>query len=111
MSKYTKVLDRINTLATEKGYHLTSVGDGEESLNAKGETLTALYEWATQCDYGSLNYRNELGDGMTFYLVYGNAIYETIADGGYNTKKAETDWDSISDDVYNHFEALSREYN
>jgi hypothetical protein len=48
---------------------------------------------------------------MTFYLIYGNAIYETIADGGYNTKQAETDWNSIADDVYDHFEALSREYN
>jgi hypothetical protein len=111
MSKYLKVIDHINTLANAKGYHLTGVGDGEEYLGAKGQTLTALYEWATQCDCGSLNYKNELGDSMTFYLIYGNAIYETIADGGYNTKQAETDWDWIADNLYNHFEALSREYN
>jgi hypothetical protein len=111
MSKYLKVIDRINTLANARGYDLKGVGDGEEYLGAKGQTLTALYEWATQCDCGTLTYKNELGDSMTFYLIYGNAIYETIADGGYNTKQAETDWNLIADDIYDHFEALSREYN
>jgi len=109
--KYLKVLKRIHNLATNKGYILREVGDGEEFIYNKGQPMTDLYDWATQTDMGSMHYENKQGDKMGFYLIYGNAVYETISDGGYNTDKAEKDWDSIANDVSEHFERLQSEYN
>lgn len=115
MSRYLKVLKRIDKEMTLKGYALTGAGDGEEWIYAKNHTKTELYEWATQCDLGQLSYKDikedrQLDNRITYYLVYGNAIWETISDMGYNTDKAEKDADEVLDKVSEHFERLGRAY-
>ena len=102
---YLPVLKRINKLMTAKGYTLTSVGDGEELLKAEDALrVSALYEWATQCDLGSMNYKDASGNSVSYYLIYGNGIWETIADYGWNTEQAEKDADEVSDDIYDFYQ-------
>ena len=108
--KYLKVLKMIHKLSSKKGYVLSSVGDGEENIYNTGQPITDLYDWATQTDMGSMHYETPSGKKMSFYLIYGNLLSETIHDGGYNTDKAEKDWDSIANDVSEHFERLHSEY-
>lgn len=86
-----------------RGYSLTSVGDGEEWISADGKGKTELYDWATQCDLGSLTYRKG-GDSISYYLVYGNALWETISDYGYNTDQAGKDADEVSDLVSDFYD-------
>ena len=112
MSKYLKVLKKIDKEMTLKGYKLVSVSDGEEALSSAGNGKTAMYEWATQCDCGTMTYITpyDSANRCTFYLIYGNAIYETISDMGYNTEKASKDVDEVADKVWEHFERLHKEY-
>lgn len=110
MSKYLKVLKRIDKEMTAKGYVLTGAGDGEEWIYSKNHTKTELYEWATQCDLGQLSYKDANNNGITYYLIYGNAIFETIADMGYNTEQASKDADEVSEKIWQHFERLHNEY-
>jgi hypothetical protein len=112
MSKYLKVLKQIDKRMTAKGYKLISVSDGEEALPSAGNGKNAMYEWATQCDCGTMTYITpyDSANRCTFYLVYGNAIYETISDMGYNNDKAEKDCEEVADQVAEHFERLHREY-
>ena len=110
MSRYRKVLKQIDKRMTVKGYQLVGVNDGEEHLNAEGQTKTALYDWATQCDCGAMYYRDNEGNSVSYYLVYGNAMYETISDMGYNTEKAQKDCDEVSDQVWEIFEKLCNQY-
>jgi hypothetical protein len=115
MSKYLKVLKKIDKEMILKGYVLTGAGDGDEWIYAEDHKKTELYEWATQCDIGALSYKDikedrQLDNRISFYLVYGNAIYETISDMGYNTDKASKDADEVADKVAEHFEKLHRAY-
>lgn len=110
MSRYLKVAKKIDKEMTAKGYVLTGASDGEEWINADSHTKTELYEWANQCDIGALSYKDIKENRITYYLVYGNAIFETIHDMGYNTDQAGKDADEVSDKVAEHFERLHREY-
>ena len=106
MSKYLKVLKQIDKRMTAKGYKLVSVGDGEESISSSTHSKTALYDWATQCDFGSMTYitTHDSANRCTFYLVYGNGIDETISDMGYNTDKAEQDCNQVQEEVSAFYE-------
>lgn len=110
MFKYMKVLKKIDKEMTAKGFTLFMVGDGEDTINAEDHTKTELYEWATQCDLGSMHYRDSLGMKISYYLVYGNAVCETISDYGWNTDTAKIVADEVADKVFTHFERLEREY-
>lgn len=109
MSKYLKVLKQIDKRMTAKGYALSWVGDGDEIILAKDHSKTALYDWATQCDLGSMSYVDikadrQLENRCTFYLVYGNSLEETISDMGYNTDKAEQDCNEVQEQVSAFYE-------
>ena len=115
MSRYLKVLKKIDKEMTAKGYVLTGAGDGEDWISSKDHKKTDLYAWATQCDIGALSYEDikenrQLDNRISFYLVYGNAMYETISDMGHNTDKASKDADEVADKVAEHFEKMHREY-
>jgi hypothetical protein len=112
MSKYLKVLKQIDKRMTAKGYKLVSVSDGEEALSSAGNGKNAMYEWATQCDCGTMTYitPHDSANRCTFYLVYGNAIYETISDMGYNTEKAEQDCNEVQEQVSAFYEDKHRAY-
>lgn len=107
MSKYLKVLKQIDKRMTAKGYKLVSVGDGEESISSTAHGKNAMYEWATQCDMGSMTYITpyDSANRCTFYLIYGNGIEETISDMGYNTAKAEEDCNQVQEEVSAFYEA------
>jgi hypothetical protein len=105
MNKYLKVLKKIDKVMTEKGYKLVSVSDGYEALSSLDSSKNALYNWATQCDCGTMTYITPY-DGAkrcTFYLVYGNEVYETISDASWNTPKAYADTEAV-------FEAIFKAY-
>lgn len=106
MSKYLKVLKQIDKRMTAKGYKLVSVGDGEESISSSAHSKTALYDWATQCDCGTMTYitPHDSAHRCTFYLIYGNGIEETISDMGYNTDKAEQDCNEVQEQVSAFYE-------
>lgn len=115
MSRYLKVLKKLDKEMILKGYVLTGAGDGEEWIYAKDHKKTELYEWATQCDIGAFSYKDanedrQLDNRITFYFVYGNALYETIADYGYNTEVGNKVADEVTDKVWEHFERLSNAY-
>ena len=104
MFKYLRVLKQIDKRMNSHGFTLYSVGDGEENIKSDKHTKTELYEWATQCDLGSMSYRDLEGNRVTFYLVYGNALHETISDYGWNTEKAKIVADDVSDKVSEFYE-------
>lgn len=110
MSRYLKVLKKIDKEMTARGFTLFMVGDGEETIKAEDHKKTELYEWATQCDLGSMHYRDGLGIKVSFYLVYGNPIDETIADYGWNCDTSKAIADEVFEVVSSHFERLHREY-
>ena len=101
MSKYLKVLKQIDKRMTAKGYRLVSVSDGEEALSSAGNSKTALYDWATQCDCGTMTYITPYDSAKrcTFYLIYGNGLDETIYDMGYNCESAEQDCDQVANEI------------
>lgn len=105
---YLKVVKQIDKRMTEKGYKLVSVGDGEESINSSRHSKTELYDWATQTDMASLTYRTvyDNAKGCTFYLIYGNELYETIYDMGYNCEQAEKDCEQVADEVSEFYEGV-----
>jgi hypothetical protein len=106
MNKYLKVLKKIDKEMTAKGYKLVSVSDGDEALSSLGSSKTALYNWATQCDCGTMTYitTHDSANRCTFYLVYGNAIYETISDAGWNTPKAQADTEAVFEEIYKAYD-------
>jgi hypothetical protein len=106
MSKYLKVLKQIDKRMTAKGYKLVSVGDGEESISSSTHSKTALYDWATQCDMGSMTYITPYDSGRrcTFYLIYGNGLPDTIHDMGYNCELASEDCEQVAQEVSAYFE-------
>lgn len=109
VNRYLKVLKQIDKRMTAKGYRLVSVSDGEESLPSTGASKTALYDWAMQCDFGTMTYitPHDSAKRCTFYLAYGNLLSETIYDMGYNCEQAEADCDQVSDEIAELYE---REY-
>jgi hypothetical protein len=110
MSRYLKVLKKIDKEMNAKGFTLFMVGDGEDTINAEDHTKTKLYDWATQCDLGSMHYQDNLGFKISYYLVYGNAIHETIADYGWNSDTSKVIADEVWNIVSSHFEKMHREY-
>jgi hypothetical protein len=110
MSRYLKVLKQIDKKMTARGYTLNGVNDGYEHLEAEGQTKTALYDWATQCDCGAMHYKDNEGNKVSFYLVYGNAMYETISDAGYNSEKAEKACNEVIEEVWQIYEKLCNQY-
>jgi hypothetical protein len=110
MNRYLKVLKQIDKKMNARGYTLNGVNDGEEHLEAEGQTKTALYDWATQCDCGAMYYNDIEANTVSFYLVYGNAMYETISDAGYNSDKAEKDCDEVMEEVWQIYEKLCNQY-
>jgi hypothetical protein len=107
MSKYLKVLKQIDKRMTERGYKLVSVSDGYEKITSSNHTKTELYEWATQCDLGTLLYITPHDNlkKVSFYLVYGNLLSETIADMGYNDL-GEQDAEEVSNEVAEFYEEV-----
>ena len=112
MSKYLKVLKQIDKRMTAKGYKLVSVSDGDEALASLGNSKTALYDWATQCDCGTMTYitPHDSAKRCTFYLIYGNAIYETISDMGYNCDQAGADCEQVADEISAFYEDRHNAY-
>ena len=101
MSKYLRVLKQIDKRMIAKGYKLTSVTDGEEQIISAKHTKTELYEWATQCDMATMTYRTieDNAKKVTFYLIYGNELEETIYDMGYNNEQASIDAEQVADEI------------
>lgn len=104
MENYSKVLRKIDKEMTAKGYAIDYVTDGEERFYAKDHSKKDLYENALACDIGSMSYQDNAGNRVSFYLVYGNKDYETIADAGWNSPKAEKDLDDIFEAVYKAYD-------
>ena len=101
MSKYLRVLKQIDKRMNAKGYKLTSVTDGEERIISALHTKTELYEWATQCDTATMTYTTVIDNAkkVTFYLIYGNLLEETIYDMGYNNEQASIDAEEVADAI------------
>ena len=104
--KYLKVLKQIDKQMTAKGYKLISVTDGEDRIVSSKHTKTELYDWATQCDIGSMHYQTvyDNSKSVTFYLVYGNELYETIANAGYKNEESGKDCDEVMNIVHSIYE-------
>lgn len=104
MINYSPVIKRINKLMTNKNYQLTSVSDGEDLLKADQATISKLYDHVLSCDFGSMHYKDNAGNKVSFYLVFGNLLHETIADMGYNTEKAEQDSDEVLKNIADFYQ-------
>ena len=99
-TRYTKVLKKIDQVMKGLNYSLDYVTDGEDRFYSKDHTKTELYENAEACDIGTMRYTDQEGNGISFYLVYGNQDYETIADAGWNTPKAGEDADKVFEAIW-----------
>lgn len=86
MSKYRVVVQRLIDEAKRVGYHPMLVRDEEESYPSATASTSEVIDNATATDTASIKFRNYsigkdiFGAYLTFHLVYGNELHETIAD-------------------------------
>lgn len=78
---YDRVVEKLLKEASARGYHCCKVNDSEEDLKVTPETPESeVISWATGTDSSTMYFRNEEGERISFWLVYGNSLWETIAD-------------------------------
>lgn len=99
MNKWENCTRVLIDLMTEEGYKLISVSDGEEWHKKD------FIENATSTDEALLKFKKD-DDIITYYMIWGNATYESIND--YTVSEAA---DRVSDKFWNHFEAKAKLYN
>lgn len=108
MSKYDKVVKRIIREMENEGYMLTRINDGEEWHQHGSKDFLSN---ATSTDEAYLWFNNVDGEGIIYYwLVYGNALCETIADAYWKNAHDEEVTERVMDKVHDFYENKQREY-
>jgi hypothetical protein len=98
MDKWENCTKVLIDLMTEEGYELVSVWDGEEWHK---EDFIAN---ATASDEAMLKFKKD-DDVIKFYMIWGNATYESIAD--YTVSEIA---DKVTDKFWNHFDSQAKLY-
>lgn len=86
MPNYRPVVQLLVDKAKALGYHPVTVRDEEELYPATGMSTSEIIDAATATDEASITFRDYripkdvFGARLTFYLVYGNQLNETICD-------------------------------
>lgn len=86
MPNYRPVVQKLIDEAKAAGYHPVLVRDEEESYPSATASTVEVIDNATATDSASIRFRNYsigkdiFGAYLTFYLVYGNELHETIAE-------------------------------
>lgn len=78
---YVCVVEKLLKEAAARGYHCYKVNDSVETMEVTPETPESeVISWATGTDFATVYFRNEEGERISFWLVYGNSLWSTIAD-------------------------------
>lgn len=86
MPNYRPVVQKLIDEAKREGYHPVVVRDEEGSYPSATASTADIISNATATDVASIKFRDYripkdvFGSYLTFYLVYGNALDETIND-------------------------------
>jgi hypothetical protein len=99
MDKWENCTQVLIDLMKDEGYDLVAVNDGEEWH------YKDFIENATSTDESTLKFKSH-NDIIVYYMVWGNATYESICD--YTVSEVA---DRVSDKFWNYFEEKANLYN
>jgi hypothetical protein len=90
-SRYKSFVVNLIEECKKHGFYLVRTNDGEMRFTGK-----KMFENILQTDEDHLTFTNDKDERMSFYCLYGNEIWETIADYGFSEAT-----EKIADEVFN----------
>jgi hypothetical protein len=103
MTKYDPVVRQLLKQASAQGFTCYQAFDSCEYLDVTIDTPESeIISWVTSSDTGHLHFENAKGHLLTFLFVYGNDLWETIAD-----HTDDSDAEQIANRVASHFGDVS----